>query len=308
MLLSEEKNYLCRKNFDMQKEITPLTWQSDLKNKINFDIQAIDDDFLIFNNVKVLPAFAYPFKMDVTTFIICTKGETRGKIGLNSYQSVAPCMITLLAGEIMQYEHISEDFEGLFIVMSKRLTDNLLPNIQERLPIALSVRQNPSMPVGEDDLKLLKTYYYMLKKVVEMAENTHRKDIVRHLMTAFYYHSNSWLHKIPQNPQPVKQDETVSQFLELAEKHYTTERQVGFYAEKLNITPKYLSQIIKVATGKSANDWIDEYVALEAKALLKSSKLTIQQISDKLNFADQSIFGKYFKRLEGVSPKEYRGK
>jgi AraC-like DNA-binding protein len=106
---------------------------------------------------------------------------------------------------------------------------------------------------------------------------------------------------------PAKQNECVERFLELAEKHFKTERQVGFYAEKLHITPKYLSQIIKANTGKSANDWIDDYVMLEAKALLKSSKLTIQQISDELNFADQSIFGKYFKRLEGVSPKEYRG-
>lgn len=293
----------------MQKEITPLTWQSDLKNKINFDIQTIEDDFLIFDNVKVLPAFAYPFKTDVTTFIICTQGETRGKIGLHSYHSVAPCMITLLAGEILQYEYISDDFEGLFITMSKRLTDSLLPNIQERLPIALSVRQNPSMPVSEDDLVLLKSYYRMLKDVVGMTENPHRKDIVRHLIIAFYYHSNSRLHKIPQQtPSANKQDEIVNQFLQLAEKHYKTERQVGFYAEKLNFTPKYLSQIIKAASGKSANDWIDEYVALEAKALLKSSKLTIQQISDELNFADQSVFGKYFKRCEGVSPKEYRRK
>ncbi|MDR0790461.1 MAG: helix-turn-helix domain-containing protein [Bacteroidales bacterium] len=292
----------------MQKEITPLTWQSDLKNKINFDIQTIDDDFLIFDNVKVLPAFAYPFKIDVTNFIICTKGETRGKIGLHSYHSVAPCMITLLAGEILQHEYISDDFEGLFITMSKRLTDSLLPDIQERLPIALSVRQNPSIPLIETDLNLLKTYYAMLKAVVGMTENPHRKDIVRHLMIAFYYHSNSWLRKIPQNPQPTKQDETVNQFLQLAEKHYKTERQVGFYAEKLQITPKYLSQITKQASGKSANDWIDEYVILEAKALLKSSRLTIQQIAEELNFADQSIFGKYFKRVEGVSPKEYRRK
>jgi AraC-like DNA-binding protein len=76
----------------------------------------------------------------------------------------------------------------------------------------------------------------------------------------------------------------------------------------LSLTPKYLSQIIKASTGKSANEWIDEYVMLEAKALLKSTTMTIQQISDELNFPSQSFFGKYFKRCEGVSPKEYREK
>lgn len=291
----------------MAKKITSLTWQTDLKNNIDFDIQSVDEDFMLFDNVKVLPAFAYPFKFDLTTFIISTKGTTRGKIGLKSYETIAPCVITLPADEILQHEYISDDFEGLFIVMSKRMTDSLLPDIQERLPIVLSVRQNPSMPLSEDDLNLLKTYYYILKKIVENTENQRRKSIIQHLMIAFYYHSSSWLHKIQQQKNfPTKQNECVERFLELAEKHYKIERQVGFYAEKLHITPKYLSQVIKANTGKSANDWIDDYVMLEAKALLKSSKLTIQQISDELNFADQSIFGKYFKRIEGVSPKEYR--
>ena len=290
----------------MTKEITPLMWQKDLKDKFGGNIQSIDEDFLMLDNVKVLPAFSHPFKMDVTTFIICTRGTTRGKIGLKSYETQAPCMITLLSDEILQHEYISDDFEGLFIVMSKKMTDNILPNIQERLPIALSVRQNPSMPLNEDDLKLLKTYYFMLKAVVEMNENLHRRDIVQHLMAAFYYHSNSWLHKIPQKTKETKHGEAVERFLQLAEKYYKTERQVGFYAEKMNITSKYLSQIIKTNTGKSANDWINDYVMLEARALLKSSELTIQQISEELNFTDQSVFGKYFKRIEGISPKEYK--
>jgi AraC-like DNA-binding protein len=127
-------------------------------------------------------------------------------------------------------------------------------------------------------------------------------------MLAFFYHSSSWLNTLPQQLKPSlgKHDEVVGQFLQLAEQHFKQERQVGFYAKKLCLTPKYLSHIIKSATGKSANDWIDAYVLLEAKALLKSSKLSIQQIADELHFADQSIFGKYFKRLAGLSPKEYR--
>ncbi len=67
-----------------------------------------------------------------------------------------------------------------------------------------------------------------------------------------------------------------------------------------------MSTIIKQTSGKTAGDWIDDYILLEAKALLKSTNMTIQQISDELNFPSQSFFGKYFKRLTGVSPKEYR--
>jgi len=95
-------------------------------------------------------------------------------------------------------------------------------------------------------------------------------------------------------------------FLEVLQKHYKVERGVDFYADKLCLTPKYLSTVIRQTSGKTAGEWIDEYVMLEAKALLKSTKMTIQQISDELNFPSQSFFGKYFKRLEGVPPKVYR--
>jgi AraC-like DNA-binding protein len=69
-----------------------------------------------------------------------------------------------------------------------------------------------------------------------------------------------------------------------------------------------LSKVIKATGGKPANDWIDDHVVLEAKALLKSTNMTIEQISDALHFPSQSFFGKYFKRVTGLSPREYKGR
>lgn len=80
------------------------------------------------------------------------------------------------------------------------------------------------------------------------------------------------------------------------------------YSGGLCITPKYLSRIIKDITGYTALDYIENYVVTEAKAMLNSTMMTVQQISDSLNFPSQSVFGKYFKRVTGMSPKEYRGK
>ena len=81
---------------------------------------------------------------------------------------------------------------------------------------------------------------------------------------------------------------------------------MGFYADKLYISPKYLSLIIKESTGRSAAEWIDEYVILEAKNLLRFSGKNIQQIAYELNFTNQSSFGKYFKHLTGMSPSEFQ--
>ena len=98
----------------------------------------------------------------------------------------------------------------------------------------------------------------------------------------------------------------MEKFLSLVQINYKEQRGLEFYADKLCFTPKYLSKVIKENSGTSANDWIDNHVVLEAKALLKSTNMTIQQISDELNFPSQSFFGKYFKRHVGVSPKEYK--
>ena len=80
------------------------------------------------------------------------------------------------------------------------------------------------------------------------------------------------------------------------------------YAGKLCVTPKYLSLLVKNVSNRTAGEWIDNYVVLEAKALLSSSTLSIQEISDRLNFTNQSFFGKYFKQHVGISPTEYRKK
>jgi AraC-like DNA-binding protein len=95
-------------------------------------------------------------------------------------------------------------------------------------------------------------------------------------------------------------------FLNLLSHHFLQERTVMFYAELLNITPKYLTEVTKEITGKTAGELIDDRVILEAKVLLKNVDLPIKQIADILNFSDQFFFSKYFKNFTGFSPSAYR--
>jgi YesN/AraC family two-component response regulator len=206
----------------------------------------------------------------------------------------------------LKYEHISEDYKGYAIVMSRRFSDSLFTGIQERRELFHKVSDKPYVPLDERDMEMFVTYYSMFKRLVETTDNPYRIEMVKHLTLVFFYLSGYRLHRLPE-PETVSPHKRLAEkFLNLVSNHYREQRRMGFYSEKLSLTPKYLSQIIKAGTGKSANEWIDEYVILEAKALLKSTNMTIQQISDEMNFTSQSFFGKYFKRCEGVSPKEYR--
>lgn len=103
-----------------------------------------------------------------------------------------------------------------------------------------------------------------------------------------------------------RREELLTHFIGLLFQFHRQERSIQFYADKMSLTPKYLSKVIREASGKSVSQWIDEMVIMEAKAMLKSSNLTVLQISEKLNFPNASFFGSYFKKRTGISPIQYR--
>lgn len=140
-------------------------------------------------------------------------------------------------------------------------------------------------------------------------DETYIRSIARSLMAAIFYQLMHLMsHREAESPsQPYsRRISYVQDFMKLVHEHFRRERSVGFYADKLFISPKYLSLIIKEVTGKSAATWIDDCVILEAKNLLKFSGKNVQQVAYELNFNNQSSFGKYFKHLTGMSPTQFQ--
>ena len=287
------------------KSILPFNWRTELEN---IEVDTLDNDFILLDKPVITSTFHYPFKVDVTAVIICIKGTTEGSINLKPYTTSGSCFITIMHDQIIEYKSISEDFSGLFIVMSKKFTDSLMLNAQERLPLMLSVLDNPVTPLSEESLAGMISYFDMLKRVAKVKDHPYRLEVARHLTLAFFYGASVDFHKRLDNRKESHNEILVEKFLKLVQIHHKEQRGLEFYAGKLCLTPKHLSKVIRETSGKSANNWIDEYVALETKALLKSTNMTISQISDELNFPSQSFFGKYFKRVTGMSPKEYKAK
>jgi AraC-like DNA-binding protein len=95
-------------------------------------------------------------------------------------------------------------------------------------------------------------------------------------------------------------------FQELVFHHYKEHRNVQYYADALFVSPKHLTETIKDVTGRTAGEWIDDAVILEAKVLLRNHEISIAQVAYDIHFPDQSSFGKYFKKHTGLSPSEYR--
>ena len=156
-----------------------------------------------------------------------------------------------------------------------------------------------------DSLQIYENYLHLLQNILRSSESPYRLEAAAHLTLAMFY-GYSYMTYQPTTHQLTRDEQLYAQFTDLLQTHYQQERSVAFYADNLCITAKHLSDVVHEISGKSPLALIQEYVVTEAKALLYSTDMTISQISDHLNFATQSEFGKFFKRVTGISPLQYR--
>jgi AraC-like DNA-binding protein len=163
------------------------------------------------------------------------------------------------------------------------------------------------MSLEPKEIETFKEYFQAIKQKIGDQENHFRKDLIKTLLLAMFYDLSNIIYRVQNDDTPKKRAEIIfTKFIQLVEKNFKTERRVGWYAQKLNITPKYLSETVKIASRQTPNEWIDDYVIMELRVLLKNSTKNIKEITDELNFPNQSFLGKYFKEHVGMSPSQYR--
>lgn len=135
------------------------------------------------------------------------------------------------------------------------------------------------------------------------------RESLAHAFLAFLFDMESLrLRDLEWSDRPASRKEIyVQRFIKLVQLQFRKDRAIKDYAGQLNLSAKYLTQLVKQYTGKNASELIAEQVIKEAKALLRDPQLSIAEVADRLYFSDQSFFGKYFKRQTGISPKSYRG-
>lgn len=290
----------------MKRVEVPTLNMSYIENipKIDF----IDNDFIIFNGINEAPLYDYPSHIDATIVAVCLKGNIHFGINMQEYHIKANSLVVILPGQIVQlYEH-SDDFAGLFLGMSREFSKDTILSVQKLLSALLYVKDHPCTELTEDDIKCISQYHTMLWEKVKMKDTFYRKEIVQSLTLSLFYEICKIFHRYQslKNGHVSNKDKIFLQFMNSIADHYREERKLSFYADILCITSKYLSVIVKDESGYTASEIIDNYVILEAKTLLKSTNMTIQEIANYLNFANQSFFGKYFKKHTGISPKEYK--
>ena len=282
-------------------------------------VESIENEMLLFRYkdvmsqlLKDMPFHAEtmrnPHKFDFFIFINHIAGSIKLKIDMVEHELSNPFNVIKLApGQIVSFEHQNE-FDAMILFLSKRFVENLLVYVNGTVSFRFGKQIGAVEHYEVNDNDPSPNIFFMaVQNCLRDKTNPYRLQVVQHLMMAMFYASEK-VREIDNDNQPSRTNADVlsKKFLELVKLNFRKERQLQFYADALCITPRYLSRVVKECTGSSAAEWIERCVVLEARALLKSTNMTIQQISDELNFPSQTFFGKYFKRRVGMSPKEYR--
>ena len=262
------------------------------------DIELLDNDTL-------LKGLRFPHKVGKVTQVVIAAGEISCIVDFYSYTLKAPSMAIFFPGQVIESIETNDEFQGFGMVTSEAFTDSLnLPvSFQERL----SYKSKHFYTLNPEGLEAFTNCYAMVKSIMNQEGHPYKEEIIRHLFSAYYYGLGYYVHNAQQQKSVMTgQQEVCERFISVASDNFKEHRDIGFYADKLCITNKYLSALLKQETGMTALEWIERFVVLYAKGCLSSTTMTIQEISDDLDFPSQSVFGKYFKRVEGISPKAYR--
>jgi len=252
-------------------------------------------------------SFDYPFSFDGIVFVICLKGYGKVKINFKEYVIEENTILTVLPGRIVEGIEQSSDFMVELLAFSFDFISDIM--IPKDFDLPMRIGGKPALKIFPEDVHNLLRYHSFIintfnNKRHPLFEHAIRGQLFSLLMeiAALYMEQDTEVREKPSS----RSEEIVEQFLLLLKDHYKTERSSSFYADKLFITIKYLSGTLKKVTGHSINSWLEGATILGAKVLLKSTNYTVLQISEELSFPNPSYFGRFFKKVTGMTPKAYR--
>lgn len=254
----------------------------------------------------ILNIYKQSCRLQACIVAICTEGSMKASINLLDYEIRPNDLITLLPGTIIQFRERTEKVCLCFAGFSSTCVGRI--NMIKSVGDAYSkLMEQPVVPLPEEICSYLKDYFALLSRIScsesfeidpEMADIS-LQSILTSIRLVY--------RKLPgENSSSNRKKEICRELVQSITEHYKSERRAQFYADNLGISLQHLSTTVKQVTGKNVLDIIAYIIIMDAKAKLKSTNMTIQEIAYSLNFPSASFFGKYFRRYVGMTPLEFR--
>lgn len=247
-----------------------------------------------------------PFIFDGMALGICLRGSATVSINYHIYKLSPQKLITVMPKQLFQNLHFTEDFLIEILFLSSSFLQELpLPKDYDVLK---HIYDEPCFQADENIVSDLLELHSLVSKYSH-SNNHYRQQMTEAFIYALILRIASE-YRLKASDISIRkksrEDFITQRFFTLLSDYYLRERDVAYYADKLCITVKYLTKIIKKVTGRTASEWISISTVVEIKQRLKNSDSPICRIADELGFSDASVFSRYFRRYTGMTPLEYR--
>ena len=268
----------------------------------------IEDDIIIVDDISTALIPKDPRRMNFLILALCTEGEATYTLDTQEMRIQKNDVLLILDRHVVSNFTASKDLKALCIIISVKFFFESIRNVGDVSSLLLLSRNFPVIKLAQEETETFQSYFYLLKTKAADKQNKYRRKLVSTLILAMFYDLSNVVQRMlnTDSMRRTRAEIIFTKFIKLLEGNFKQERRVGWYAEQLNITPKYLSETIKNVSRRTPNEWIDNYVTIEMRIQLRNSTKSIKEIAEEMNFANQSFLGKYFKEHVGISPSEYR--
>lgn len=257
----------------------------------------------------------YPCRFDGFLVFLCHEGRFDVDINIQTYPVPAGSLLVYIPGNILRLSQLYPGEGGVVrfsvAAISRELISSTQTDFKKIFEDSLLAMENPAIPLNEDEMALCRKYFDLITDISARPLPNIREAVVTLISSTFYWAGSLWMDRVKEaqhlsGGKSARARTVMADFFKLVQEYHMQERGLSFYAGKLFLTPKYLSKLIKNVSGRSAHEWIDSFVILEAKNRLKYSDRPIKQIVSELNFPNQTTFYRFFKIQTGMTPTEYR--
>ena len=244
------------------------------------------------------------FRTSHYAILFVTQGSLSGRVNMVDFEMKAPAAVYIFNDHVLHYNSSSPDLKVRLLSFSPVIAEELSLSLHyDNLQYAYA---RPAAQLDETSMQTIMHYLDLMEILMQKESQERRTTIIKLIqsLSSFFYefHADSLSSQKPFS----RSEELAGQFLSLVDMHCHEHHNIKWYADALHLTPVYVSNVVKQVTGRTAGDNITDCLVRKAKSLLLTSTLSIQQISDRLGFQNQSHFGTFFRRAVGTSPQKFR--
>ena len=268
----------------------------------------IQGDILLIDEMANLPLPKEPRRMQCLLVGMCLKGSARYYVDTVEHVVEPGDLIIINQGRVTHDCTMTPDCRGIGIIIDYNFFKETIKSVHELSSLFLFARNHPVFRLPEVRANFIRDTFFQMKDKISEPDNHFRRQMVQSLFLTMVYEMCNVIYtaQVKNDGCNSRSEEIFTKFLLRVEANFRTERRVGWYSEQLCISPKYLSETIKMVSKRTPSEWIDSYVTMELRMLFRNTQKSIKEIAQELNFSNQSFLGKYFKEHVGMSPSEYR--